>query len=216
MADPVLPVRPPGPHPTPEQLYSARRGPRTAEAERWLAHAAACALCSEELVHQEAFDAPEPVSAGRLAAAWERFKEGPSRAPRPPRRLAVPRSGLALAASLAVAVVGLSVWTATRPPQAPHAALRGGAEITDQAGAWQPAGPLDAPPAELVFPAADGEAQRVTVFDATHTYTWTSPPATGGRIPFPAAERQRLHRGVEYFWTVLGDEGAVARKFWLR
>src|SRR4051794_6711965 len=52
MADSVLPARPPGPHPTPEQLYRARNSPRTAEAERWLAHAGACALCTEELLRQ--------------------------------------------------------------------------------------------------------------------------------------------------------------------
>jgi hypothetical protein len=226
MTDRVLSIRPSGPHPLPEQLYRARRGPRTAEAERWLAHAAACAVCTEELLRQEAFDAPQAVAPGDLAAAWERF--GEPQAPlapvisigtrSPALRPAAPRSGrrtgLAVAAALLSAAVGLGLWTSTQraQPSSPPI-LRGGGEA---AGAWEPAGVLDAPPQELRFPAsADGASRRIKVFDASATYAWTSPPATGGRIVFPETERKKLRRGVEYFWMVM-DTDTAARSFRLR
>jgi len=247
MAEPIVPIiprRPPGPHPTPEQLYRARRGPRTAEAERWLAHAAACAACTEELLHLEAFDEPDPVSPGRLADAWERFAQSAARPqPQPLASLAsvipinpnvstvapVPNLGrpdrtrprrapwiTALAASVA-AVAMLSVWTSTHPSPAqitaPPPAVRGS---LGQTGSWLPAGLLNAPPSEIVFPAANGEAQRVTVFDADHLYTWTSPPTLDGKVLFPASERLRLRKGVDYYWTVIGQEDMAARSFKLR
>jgi hypothetical protein len=227
--EPVLPDRPPGPHPTPEQLYRARRGPRSAEAERWLAHAATCATCTELLLHQEAFDAPDPVSPRHLAAAWERFGDPAAQTSGRIANVAkTPVRGFswagALAAAAVASVLGLGVWTASHSsphaPQDPHSAhpsntaasLRGSAEA---AGDRQPSGILDAPPTEIVFPVPDGDAKRVTVFDA-HGYTWTSPPTANGRVPFPAAERQRLRKGVDYFWTVVGEEGSVARSFRLR
>lgn len=232
MAEPILPDRPPGPHPTPEQLYRARRGPRTSEAERWLAHAAACAVCTEELLRQEAFDAPDAVPPRHLDAAWERFGKtagsreedsplaevipiAPIAPPGTASRTAVRRLpwATALAAAGITAVVGLGVWTSTRAPQASHLALRGGAAA---AGDRQPSGLLDAPPTEIVFPASGGDAKRVLMFDESHKYIWTSPPTTNGRVPFPAHERQRLRKGVEYFWTVVGEEGNGAPSFRLR
>jgi len=224
MADTALPIRPPGPHPTPEQLYRARHGPRTSEVERWLAHAAVCAACSEELLRQEAFDAPQPMGSGSLAAAWERFGQAP-RAPlapvlpisrirpivpdtsiaQPTRRPAVLR--WAVAAALAAAVVGLGTWSQTRAPRAALSAQ----------GIWQPAGLLDTPPAEILFPSAsDGTARRVTVFDRSRSYSWTSPLTAGGRIAFPEAERQKLRPGVDYLWTVAGEQGGAPRSFRLR
>jgi hypothetical protein len=217
--EPVLPDRPPGPHPTPEQLYRARRSPRSSEAERWLTHAMACATCTEELLHQEAFDAPDPVSPRHLAAAWERFGDPAARTS--DRTVRGFSWAGALAAAAVASVLGLGVWTASHSApsalQDSHSAntaasLRGSAEA---AGDRRPAGILDAPPTEIVFPAPDGDAKRVTVFDA-HGYTWTSPPTANGRVPFPAAERQRLRKGVDYFWTVVGEEGSVARSFRLR
>ena len=210
MPDPVLPIRPPGEHPTPDQLYRARRGPRTAEAERWLSHAVACAVCTEELMRQEAFDAPEPVAARRLAAAWERFGESAeSPRSRARRRMAWPRAGLALAAMLAVALLGVGVWARLYAPEGANGLLRGGT----QTGMWRPSGLLIAPPAEFVFPVPPGETRRVFMHDASRHYTWTSPPTSDGRVPFPAAERQRLQKGVDYYWTVVDDSGAEAQKF---
>jgi hypothetical protein len=252
MTENVPASHPPGPHPAPEQLYRARRGPRTSEAERWLAHAAACALCTEEMLRQEAFDAPEPVAADRLAAAWKRFSKTPAPratpAPLPPLAPVIPitrpinrlasiaqplgrpplsspgrtgRAGLGLAAALVTAVVGLGLWGHTQAPQisqappAPQApTLRGAAEPS---GTWQPSGLLDAPPTEFRFPASpDGEPRRVTVFDAPRSYSWTSRPAAGGRVAFPAAEQKKLRRGVDYFWTVIDEENAAVRSFRLR
>jgi hypothetical protein len=202
-----IPARAPGPHPTAEQLYAARRGPRTAEAERHLAHAAACALCSEELLRQEAFDAPEPMREQDLEAAWARFGKPPA-----DRRSRQRSPLLALAAALAFTVLGLGVWKASHPP-APDDVTRSGGPAT---GTWSPEGILAAPPEEFVFPDPGGEPRRVTVYDATQSYVWTSPPAAG-RAPFPESERRRLQPGVEYLWTVLGDEGsAPARSFQIR
>src|SRR5215213_8985509 len=182
-------------HPTPEQLYMARRGPRRAEAERHLAHAAGCARCSAELARQEAFDHPEPVPQAGLDAAWERFNRLDVAAA--PRRQTSSRGpALALAATLAACLLGFALLQPTRtaaPPAADSEATRGSGEV---AGLWSPMGRLEAPPADLVFPASDGEPRRVTVYDAAGTYRWTSEPATGGRITFPDAERQRLRPGV--------------------
>lgn len=242
MTDNTLAARPPGPHPTPEQLYRARRGPRTSEAERWLAHAAACAVCTEELLRQEAFDAPQPVSPDGLAAAWERFgdeRHAPL-APLAPLAPVIPinrlspvvqppgrpagfsrhgrgaRAGMAFAAALVTAVVGLGVWNHAQAPQpATGSPLRGAAE---PAGTWQPSGRLDTPPLEFLFPApADGgEPRRVKVFDASRSYSWTSPPTAGGWVAFPEAERKKLRPDVDYFWTLVDQEDAAARSFRLR
>ena len=202
MNDPI-PLRAPGPHPTPEQLYAASRGPRTAEAERWLDHAAVCAVCSEEILRQEAFDAPEPMSAHDIETAWARFG-GPPAVRHPQQRNPV----FALAAVLALCVLGLGFWVALQPPS-PDDVVRGDDPV---AGTWSPEGIVDAPPAELVFPDPGGEARRITVYDAAQSYVWTSPPAVGGKVVFPESERKKLQPGVEYYWTVVGEEGA-ARSF---
>jgi hypothetical protein len=201
-----IPARSPGPHPTPEQLYAARRGPRTAEAERHLAHAALCAVCSEELVRQEAFDDPEPVSPRALEEAWGRFGRSA-----PVRRPSRTGPALALAATLAACAAGLGVWMTNRAP-IPEDVTRG----EETAGAWQPTGALDAPPVSFVFPGPDATPRRVLVFDGERSYSWTSPPAAGGRIAFPEAERQKLRPGVEYFWTVVGNGDQAARSFRIR
>jgi hypothetical protein len=203
-----IPARSPGPHPTPDQLYAARRGPRTAEAERHLAHAALCAVCSEELARQEAFDDPEPVSPRALEEAWDRFGRSAPAIRRPSRT----GPALALAATLAAAAAGLGIWLNRAP--VPEDVTRNGGET---AGAWQPSGALAAPPADFVFPAPDGAPRRVMVFDGERSYSWTSPPAAGGRIAFPETERRKLRPGVEYFWTVVEDEsGEAARSFRIR
>jgi hypothetical protein len=203
-----IPARSPGPHPTPEQLYTARRGPRTTEAERHLAHAALCAVCSEEMLRQEAFDEPEPVSRGKLEEEWARFGRGI-----PTRRPSRTGPALALAATLAACAAGLGMWMTNRAP-VPEDVTRGGEEET--AGAWQPTGTLDAPPADFVFPPSNGAPRRVMVFDGERSYSWTSPPATSGRIAFPEAERRKLRPGIEYFWTVVGNGDQAARSFRIR
>ncbi len=203
MTDPI-PPRPPGPHPTPEQLYLAR-GRQDEESKRILRHAAGCAQCSVELARQEAFDAPEALPKGDVEAAWERF----GRESEPVRGRNRRGPALALAATLAACAVGLGLWMTRQAPR--EAGVERGVAIV--AEDWQPSGVLDAPPAEFTFPAQDG-SWRVKVFDARQTYTWTSPPAEGGRVAFPETERRRLRAGVEYFWTVLGgDDAGAARSF---
>jgi hypothetical protein len=114
---------------------------------------------------------------------------------------------------LALCVAGVGLWRAFRPPAVDDVTRNGGPVV----GTWSPEGSLAAPPPEFVFPDPGGEARRVTVFDAAQSYVWTSPPAVGGRVVFPEAERKRLQPGVEYFWTVLGDEGTTAaRSFRIR
>jgi hypothetical protein len=218
MTDPTIPQRPHGPHPTPEELYQAHRDPGDAGAIRILRHAAGCARCSQEMARQEAFDQPEPVPAGVLDAAWERFGRGepmtrPMTRPMTHRPAERRTPFLALAATLTLCLLGLGLWIAERAPR--HEEVeRGGEPAT---AGWEPSGSLAAPPAELVFSDAGGEPRRVKVFDAAQSYVWTSPPTPGGRVAFPETERRRLRPGVEYFWTVLdndGEEGATL-SFWI-
>jgi len=207
-----IPRRPAGPHPSPEQLYRARRGPRDAEAESALTHAAGCAFCSAEMARQEAFDEPEPVSGSTLSAAWRQFGREPAAARRSARRWPL----LELAAGLLVCALGLGILT-VRVSHRPAPDVERGLDEEETSAEWSPSGNLDASPQAFVFPAPPGEPRRVKVFDAPQSYTWTSQPATGGKVAFPQAERQRLRRGVEYFWTVLdGDEEGAAHSFRIR
>jgi hypothetical protein len=204
-----IPRYPAGPHPTPEELYAARRGPRDAMAERILAHAFGCASCSEELARQEAFDQPERLRAGALEAAWQRFGAAEPLAARTVRSAARRTPVLALAAALMICALGLGLWMARQRPRALDVE-RGGEVAADQ----QPAGTLAAPPEAFVFSSPAGEPRRVKVFDETQSYTWTSPPTIGGRIAFPKLERQRLRPGVKYYWMVLdGEEQSAAQSF---
>jgi hypothetical protein len=205
MIDPI-PLRPAGPHPTPDELYRARLAPDDPAAERLLRHAAGCALCSAELARQESFDQPEPMPAAALDAAWQRFRRGePAAAPLIRRRQARWTPALALAATLTVCVLGLGIWTMQRGHQEDDA-LRGSVEAAVTAG-WSPSGLLKAPPAEFTFPQPGEGPRRVKVFDATQSYEWTSEPTLGARIAFPPAEQQRIKPGAQYFWTVVGGSG---------
>jgi hypothetical protein len=206
MTEPI-PLRPSGPHPTPEEIYRARSAPGDPGSQRVLRHAAGCALCSAEMARQEAFDQPEPLPAAALDRAWERFSRGEPATRRPASRTPV----LALAAALTLCILGLGIWVSERPRPAAEVE-RGSAEATS---GMAPAGLLAAPPAAFTFPAPGDGPRRVKVFDATQTYSWTSEPAFGGRIAFPETEQKRLRPGVEYFWTVVGGAGeeGAARSF---
>lgn len=210
MTEPFIPARPPGPHPTPEELFAAHQRPEAPESEPVLAHAAVCARCSEELLQLEAFTVPEPLPAARIEAAWKRF--GPP--PAPARRSrAFSRPFLALAAGLAACALGLGIWSTQKPsslsaPPPPVDVVRGGPET---GGVWLPTGPLAEAPTEIVFPAGP-EPQRVLVFDGA-SYRWTSEPTTEGRIVFPEEERKKLKPGVEYFWTLTTGQETAARSF---
>jgi hypothetical protein len=166
------------------------------------------------MARQEAFDQPEPLPAGALDAAWERFGQGEpttrDMTRRPPERRT---PFLALAATLTLCLLGLGFWIAERVPRHDEVE-RGGQEVT---AGWEPSGALSAPPAELVFSDPGGKPRRVKVFDAAQSYVWTSPPAPGGRVAFPEAERRRLRPGVEYYWTVLDDDGeeGATLSFWI-
>src|SRR5262249_5766189 len=119
----------------------------------------------------------------------------------------------ALAAVLALCVVGLGIWRAAHVPK-PDDATRSGGPV---AGAYSPEGDVAAPPSELVFPNPGGGPRRVTPFDASHSYGLTSPNVVSGRVNLPEDERKRLKPGVESLWTVLGDEEtAPARSFRIR
>ncbi len=94
MSKPMFPPRPIGPHPTADRLYRALAAERAradraepgalaSEDEAVLEHVAACAECSAEIAHLEAFEHPTPMAPEDLDAAWRRFQEGPSAAPAP-------------------------------------------------------------------------------------------------------------------------------------
>jgi hypothetical protein len=210
----LIPQRPPGPHPTPDEIYRARCSPEDAASARILRHAAGCALCSLEMARQEAFDQPEPLPVGALDAAWERFGQEDQTEPAARRSVRRPLSFLALAATLTLCLLGLSLLTVRYSSLQKESVVRGGEETT---AGWKPAGKLSAPPAELVFSDPGGKPRRVKVFDATQSYVWTSPPAPGGRVAFPEEERRHLRPGVEYFWTVLDDDGekGATLSFWI-
>ena len=220
MTEPIL-QRPPGPHPSVEELRRAYLDPEAPDAERILDHAALCAACSEELLHLEAFDQPEALPAERIEAAWRKFgPPGASAAPvaAPSRGGALSRRPLwALAAAIAVGLLAVGLWpiakkaTTVPPPEHPVDTTRGPVEA---AGLWLPTGALAEAPREFRFPAEAGP-QNVMVFDSG-AYRWTSEPITGGRIPYPETERAKLKPGVEYFWTVLGERETAARSFTIR
>jgi hypothetical protein len=214
MTEPI-PLRASGPHPTPDELYLARKAPGDPASQPVLRHAAGCALCSAELARQEAFDQPEPLPAAALDAAWQRFSRGePAAAPVLRRRPARWTPALALAATLTACVLGLGIWTMQRGHQESDALRGGGGEAAVTAG-WSPSGLLKAPPAAFIFSAPGNEPRRVKVFDAAQSYEWTSEPTFTGRVAFPPQEQRRLKPGVEYLWTVVGGtgEGAPAQSF---
>ena len=131
---PTLPASPEGPHPSPESLLAARRGPRSAAVERVLRHAASCADCAAEMARLDAFESPEPLAPAALEAAWRRFETGPP-APRSlnadptpslwQRFLAAltPQSSggrlvLGIATAALVGTLGLAVWRAQQSDSA--------------------------------------------------------------------------------------------------
>jgi hypothetical protein len=118
-----------------------------------------------------------------------------------------------MAATLTLCLLGLGFWITQQSAHLSDVERGGEQEIAG----LEPSGSLAAPPAELVFSDPGGRPRRVKVFDATQSYVWTSPPATGGRVAFPDTERRRLQPGVEYFWTVLDDDGeeGATLSFWI-
>ena len=101
MTEPKIPPRPTEPHPTAEQLYLAvaaeRSGACSPADEEVFTHAAACADCSTEIAHLEAFEQPEPVAPATLDTAWQRFRHRANpdfgsrrvQAPSPPRQATI-------------------------------------------------------------------------------------------------------------------------------
>lgn len=196
-----LPLPPPGPHPMPAVLHRASSGPRSAEALRALEHLALCAECSEEKLRRESFDNPEPLSARRVQKAWSRFGRAPARFSA--------RPALAAAAAVVVALLGGALWLAREPAGDPFRGRPASIEPVS------PSGILEAPPQEFGFSRRRTRAEspvRVTVFDASQTYIWTSEATRANRVLFPRQERERLRTGTDYFWTILTDEEAVPAK----
>ena len=213
MTEPI-PLRASGPHPTPAELYHARRHtPGDPGAERLLRHAAGCAQCSAEMARQEAFDQPQPLPAAALDAAWQRFGKGEPAAAVVTRRHRRWTPAFALAATLTVCVLGLGIWILQRGHQEADVE-RGGPPAPVTAG-WSPTGLLKAPPAAFSFSGPGNGPQRVKVFDAEQSYEWTSEPTFAGRVAFPPPQQRRLKPGVQYFWTVVGEagEGTATQSF---
>lgn len=109
------------PHLSPEDLLDYHAGDVTGdERERIQDHLALCPVCTRALLDLESFPNVEPVreedrlSDSALAGEWRRFEERTGAIPLPrAARRAFPSSPAlpwALAASLLLAVLGLSVW----------------------------------------------------------------------------------------------------------
>lgn len=230
---PALPAKPEGPHPSPEALLAARRGPRSAAVERVLRHAASCADCAAEMARLDAFDAPEPLAPAALEAAWRRFETGPptprTRPLEPPvslwqRFLAAldPRSSggrlvLGLATAALLGTLGLSVWRAQQavpsagatpplplPPPPISDPTRGG-ELGVHPLA--PLGLIAAPPSELRFENPEGLAVRIQIVSDTGDIVWTSDETSESRLTIPAEPRKALRAGTVYSWTILLNDG---------
>ncbi len=102
-------------HPAPEELLDYHLGDlAAADRERIQDHLVLCETCSRTVLDLESFPDVEParevdrLSQFELAADWKRFRERTSAEPFRPA--AQPRFAWALAASLLVAALGLSVW----------------------------------------------------------------------------------------------------------
>jgi hypothetical protein len=190
-----------GGHPASNLLYEASRSARRGEPEPALEHLATCAPCSEELVHRESFEQPEPLSPGQLEAAWSRF--GPRReTPRSP----FPARAFALAAASLFVAVALAFRFFGGAAEGPY---RGQPEPLELVS---PEGPLSEPPREFVTRGGVSSAMRVGVFDGMQSYVWTSEPAQTNRVRFPEEERRKLLAGVDYYWTVFIDDEPLPAK----
>lgn len=104
------------PHPAPEELLDYHLGDlAAADRERLQDHLVLCAACSRAVLDLDSFPHVDParetdrLSEFELAADWKRFRE---RAFAKPAAAARPRLAWALAASLLVAALGLSLWGA--------------------------------------------------------------------------------------------------------
>lgn len=196
----TIPKGAPTPHPSNEALLQAARDRESLRSREVLDHVALCASCSEELVHAEAFLSPAPVSRRALDERWAEFQGAPRA-----RRWSspVPRWALAAAAVVLVAVA-VPVWRSLAPgPDAERGRPSSGA-----ARLASPTGLLSEAPSEFVVEGAGGAPLTVTLSDAAGGYRWTSPPTSGGRVPFPEEERARLAPG-DYVWTVVGGRETV-------
>jgi hypothetical protein len=173
----------------------------------------------------------------------DRFRTaGPIRRIGPDRRHPF-RTLTLLAAAFAVCFVGLSLWRlqvsgvatpapvsgptpAANPPTPTPTLPPGTAPDTEpdttrggpagSVAVWSPSGELSEAPHEFLFPQEAAGPRRVTVYDAARSYFWTSPPSSSGSIPFPESERRKLTPGVDYFWTLLGDEATPSEGAALR
>ncbi len=139
-----------------------------------------------------------------LEAGWGRFQTGrmglqAGRKGRVARRsLGWALAAAALAIGVAIPVLRRGARVAT-PPETERGAPNG-IELVS------PRGDLPAPPAVFVF-RGPSRPVRVTVFDASKSFAWTSAPASGGRVAFPESERRRLEEGRSYLWTIVGTDG---------
>lgn len=115
-----------GPHLTEDEIAAYHAGTLPADAaERAQDHLLACRECTDLLLGRaELADEGEPVPSAELGAAWQRMQSrlppaapqplaSPAPLPFPRRRRQAPVWLGALAASLLVAVVGLSAWVAS-------------------------------------------------------------------------------------------------------
>lgn len=110
------------PHPSPDELLDYQAGDLSPQQREGIQdHLALCPECARAVLDLSRFPDVEParqedrLADADVAAEWRRFRERAGVAPalhRPPRvsRFASPRLAYALAASLLLAVLGLSLW----------------------------------------------------------------------------------------------------------
>lgn len=109
------------PHPSPDELLEYQAGELAGEErERLQDHLALCSRCTRAVMDLASFPDVEPLreedrlADSDLAAEWRRFQESGGAATSPQRppagSLASSRFAYALAASLLLAVIGLSIW----------------------------------------------------------------------------------------------------------
>jgi hypothetical protein len=200
--------------PTADQLFAFATGAAGApERERLADHVAGCGACAEEV---RLIRSLEPWSEG-LA---RRLGEAP-RSIRPARSrwFRRPSVGLALAAVLALAVVGGELLTrAHRVPVPDDSGVRGSS--AEPSVSPPPDAVLQQPPERFAWPLQPGATSyRLRLFDEEASLLWESPAVAQPGADFPETESAVLRPGASYFWVV-EVEGQVRRRqlgpWWFR
>ncbi|HEX4964690.1 MAG TPA: zf-HC2 domain-containing protein [Thermoanaerobaculia bacterium] len=224
---------PRGPHLTEDEIAAYHAGTLPAAEAAWAQdHLLACAECTDLLLGLDDLAGEgEPVPAGEVAAAWQQMRALlPAAEPAavlpaplpfpPPRRAAKPPVWLgALAASLLVAVVGLSLYTASLRRMVSELSQPQSTELNELSPDSYRGGEEKALKVEL----APGDRSFLLVLHATDSQTFSSYELeiarTGGAVvwhgdlrrdklgPFILILPRSLVGEGEYFLRLWGERG---------